>query len=291
MWIAQESLTLTECQFSDNRKSVVLANEPTYWGAVKEIRNNLWVGRSKNPGSRKWLSEKAIKGLTSLDLQTIRIDKTKPLPLYKNFKVFGLFLRDDILREHTGGSSYNNRGLLIYDTSTMPLMIESNRFYDFINHNTFTTAIDLANTNFSKAMSAKMCFMRDNHYTNVPIRLNFARINQTLANGDAGTSYGPFGLDLETKDGSKYMDWQHPARRIFSEGELALGCIDLDGTTLGKAGAYSINQLQKADFIDGPDCFAERTMNANVCPLLKTHETLTVQLSGRVSNDRTHFNK
>ena len=123
----------------------------------------------------------------------------------------------------------------------------------------FTAAIDLANTNFSKAMSAKMCFMSNNTYVNVPIRMNFARINNTLANGDKGTPYSSFGLDLETnKDPPTLYDWMTPARRIFSEGELALGCNDLDGSTVGKKGSFQINQFKKADFIDGPDCFAER---------------------------------
>ena len=74
MWIAQESFTLNECQFSDNRKSVVIANMPIYWGTVKEVKNNLWVGRSKNHGSRQWLNSGTITGLTHLILKRVDME-------------------------------------------------------------------------------------------------------------------------------------------------------------------------------------------------------------------------
>ena len=79
-------------------------------------------------------------------------------------------------------------------------------------------------------MSAVACFMRNNFYSNVPIRMNFARINNTLAHGDDGTPYAIYGYDMESKNGESW-DWIDPARRIFSSGEIALGCNDLDGST------------------------------------------------------------
>ena len=79
-------------------------------------------------------------------------------------------------------------------------------------------------------MSAAMCFMRDNFYLNVPIRMNFGRINNTLAYGDNGTPYATYGLNLESKSGESW-DWADPTRRIFANGEIALGCNDLDGST------------------------------------------------------------
>ena len=130
-------------------------------------------------------------------------DKEKPLPMSKNHQIHGLFLKDDILREHSYSAKVNNRGLQIYDTSTIPMTIEGNRFYDFITHNSFSAGIDLAQTVNTRAMSASLCFMRNNTYTNTPIRMNFARINNTLAYADAGTSFEDFGWDLESKDGKK----------------------------------------------------------------------------------------
>ena len=40
-----------------------------------------------------------------------------------------------------------------------------------------------------------------------------------------------------------------------------MGCIDLDGTTVGKDGTWSITDLQRSDFIDGPDCFVDRNVS------------------------------
>ena len=87
-----------------------------------KIQNNLWVGHSKNPGSRTWMSDKLMKGLTSLDMKSYRLDAEKPLPLPKSYTIYPLFLDDDIVREHSGNNGYNNRGLLIYDTNTMPMI-------------------------------------------------------------------------------------------------------------------------------------------------------------------------
>ena len=69
-----------------------------------------------------------MKGLTSLDLKSYRLDAEKPLPLPKSYTISGLFLDNDILREHSGGHGYNNRGLLIYDTGTMPMIRAINNF-------------------------------------------------------------------------------------------------------------------------------------------------------------------
>ena len=121
----------------------------------------------------------------------------------KNHQIHGLFLKHDILREHSYSAKTNNRGLQIYDTSTIPMTIEGNQFYDFITHDSFSAGIDLAQTVNTRAMSASLCFMRNNTYTNTPIRMNFARINNTLAYADAGTSFGDFGWDLESRDGKK----------------------------------------------------------------------------------------
>ena len=42
-----------------------------------------------------------------------------------------MFLKNDVLRESSGPWYEAKRGLMIYDTSTMPLYIHSNYFYDF----------------------------------------------------------------------------------------------------------------------------------------------------------------
>ena len=94
-----------------------------------------------------------------------------------------------------------------------------------------------------------MCFMRDNFYLNVPIRMNFGRINNTLAYGDNGTPYATYGLNMESKSGESW-DWVEPTRRIFSDGEIAEGCYDLDGSTVGKPGSFMINHMKKADFFE-----------------------------------------
>ena len=96
------------------------------------------------------MSDKPMNGLTSLYLKSYRLDDEKPLALPKSYTIYGTFLEDDILREHSGGTGYNNRGLLTYETDTMPMIIEGNRFFDFINHDTFTAAIDLANNSITK---------------------------------------------------------------------------------------------------------------------------------------------
>ena len=83
-----------------------------------------------------------------------------------------------------------------------------------------------------------------------------ARLNSTVPNADEGTKYSLGGLNLNDNE-----DWVSPPRRLLSEGEIQEGCIDLDGTTVGKEGSWSITHLQRSDFIDGPDCFVDRDVS------------------------------
>jgi len=78
------------------------------------------------------------------------------------------------------------------------------------------------------------------------------------------------------------MDWVEPQRRIYAEGETSMGCIDLDGTTSNLPevdGPYLVNHIKKSDFVDGPECFVDRIMNANICPLSK-YQQLTTHIRG-----------
>ena len=79
------------------------------------------------------MSDKVMKGLTSLDIKSYRLDAEKPLALPKSYTISGLFLDNDILREHSGGHGYNNRGLLIYDTDVMPL-IRAKHYFRIVLH-------------------------------------------------------------------------------------------------------------------------------------------------------------
>ena len=107
--------------------------------------------------------------------------------------------------------------------------------------------------------------LESNTFVNTPIRLNMPRLNCTVSKCDEKTKYGEHGWNLNEK-----TDWLSPPRRLFSEGELQMGCIDLDGTTVGKDGSWSITHLRRSDFIDGPDCFVDR----NVSFLNKVHVML-----------------
>ena len=61
------------------------------------------------------------------------------------------------------------------------------------------------------------------------------------------------------------MNFVKPARRIYSEGEMATGCIDLDGTTIGQPGkALVANHVRRSDLIDGPDCYVDTLVSNNV---------------------------
>ena len=42
-----------------------------------------------------------------------------------------VFLKNDVLRESSGAWHQAKRGLIIYDTSTMPIHIKGNYFFDF----------------------------------------------------------------------------------------------------------------------------------------------------------------
>ena len=46
-------------------------------------------------------------------------------------KVQQVFLKNDVLRESSGPWYQAKRGLIIYDTSTLPIHIKDNYFYDF----------------------------------------------------------------------------------------------------------------------------------------------------------------
>ena len=117
------------------------------------------------------------------------------------------------------------------------------------------------------------------------------RINSTVPNSEGNTKYGTHGLNL-----NENTDWISPPRRLLSEGEIQMGCIDLDGSTVGKDGHWSITHLQRSDFIDGPDCFVDRNvsyrdwapiniinpsikLNANICPA-ENYPTSTATLRG-----------
>ena len=82
------------------------------------------------------------------------------------------------------------------------------------------------------------------------------RINCTVPNCETNTKYGEHGLNLNDN-----QDWLSPPRRLLSEGEIQMGCMDLDGTTVGKDGSWSITHLQRSDFIDGPDCLVDRNVS------------------------------
>ena len=82
------------------------------------------------------------------------------------------------------------------------------------------------------------------------------RLNSTVPYTEGTTKYGQHGLNLDEN-----TDWLSPPRRLLSEGEIQMGCIDLDGTTVGKDGSWSITHLKRSDFIDGPDCFVDRMVS------------------------------
>ena len=68
--------------------------------------------------------------------------------------------------------------------------------------------------------------------------MNFARINSTISGGDDDNKYRFYGIDMG-QYGDVGMDWMEPQRRIYAEGEISMGCLDLDGTTVGlKGGSF-----------------------------------------------------
>ena len=84
------------------------------------------------------------------------------------------------------------------------------------------------------------------------------RLNCTVSKCDEKTKYSEHGWNLNDN-----TDWLSPPRRMFSEGELQMGCIDLDGTTVGRDGSWSITHLRRSDFIDGPDCYVDRNVSSD----------------------------
>ena len=51
-----------------------------------------------------------------------------------------------------------------------------------------------------------------------------------------------------------------------------------------------VNHIKKSDFVDGPDCFMDRVMNANICPL-ENYQQLVTNIRGINSptSDIRHF--
>ena len=95
----------------------------------------------------------------------------------------------------------------------------------------------------SQAMVSHQCFMKQNEYSNVKYRMNFARMNSTISGGDDDNKYRFYGIDMGNY-GDDGMDWMEPQRRIYAEGEISMGCIDLDGTTVGKKGDLFLGRFQ-----------------------------------------------
>ena len=90
----------------------------------------------------------------------------------------------------------------------------------------------------SQAMVSHQCFLKQNEYSNVKYRMNFARMNSTISGGDDDNKYRFYGIDMG-QYGDAGMDWMEPQRRIYAEGEISMGCLDLDGTTVGlKGGSF-----------------------------------------------------
>ena len=54
-----------------------------------------------------------------------------PRPQAGEAKIRQVFLKNDVLRESSGPWYQAKRGLIIYDTSTMPIYIKNNYFFDF----------------------------------------------------------------------------------------------------------------------------------------------------------------
>ena len=100
----------------------------------------------------------------------------------------------------------------------------------------------------SQAMVSHQCFLRQNEYSNVKYRMNFARLNSTISGGDDDNKYRFYGIDMG-KYGDDGMDWMEPQRRIYAEGEISMGCIDLDGTTVGLKGGSFLGNFSNEAFI------------------------------------------
>ena len=110
-----------------------------------------------------------------------KLSQEQPRPQVGETKVHQVFLKNDVLRESSGPWYQAKRGLIIYDTSTMPIHINNNFFYDFpatpdntpvsFDHwcsqpknnifqwTSLNTGIELANTRNSKAMASNQCFL------------------------------------------------------------------------------------------------------------------------------------
>ena len=77
--------------------------------------------------------------------------------------------------------------------------------------------------------------------------MNFARMNSTISGGDDDNKYRHYGIDMG-QYGNEGMDWMEPQRRIYAEGEISMGCIDLDGTTVGLKGGSFLGKFSNNVF-------------------------------------------
>ena len=96
-------------------------------------------------------------------------------------------------------------------------------------------------------MVSHQCFLKQNEYSNVKYRMNFARMNSTISGGDDDNKYRHYGIDMG-QYGNEGMDWMEPQRRIYAEGEISMGCIDLDGTTVGLKGGSFLGKFSNNVF-------------------------------------------
>ena len=78
--------------------------------------------------------------------------------------------------------------------------------------------------------------------------MNFARMNSTVSGGDDDNKYRHYGIDMG-QYGDAGMDWMEPQRRIYSEGEISMGCIDLDGTTVDLKGGSFLGKFSNKTLI------------------------------------------
>ena len=68
---------------------------------------------------------------TLYKLYFYKLSQERPRPQVGETKVHQVFLKNDVLRESSGPWYQAKRGLIIYDTATMPIHINNNFFYDF----------------------------------------------------------------------------------------------------------------------------------------------------------------
>ena len=86
----------------------------------------------------------------------------------------------------------------------------------------------------SKAMVSHQCFLKQNEYSNVKYRMNFARMNSTISGGDDDNKYRHYGIDMG-QYGNEGMDWMEP-QRALAVGQI---CALYDGEVLRGGGVYA----------------------------------------------------